>query len=571
MKTLTFFLLICLVACKNQTNFPTAENQFGTWAIGSIKTRNWFNIYKPYHIDGYQVYFNWSEIEPTQDNYNWAAIDEDLKAVADVNIFSALQIQVGQNCPEWIFTNVPKVYTAGGNDNGPYPYYFDEYYKTRYFLLLKKVADHLNNLPTATQAHFVYWQIAEGSTGDEQPYKGTPLDDLYNIDFYDWQNFKLAVWDSVELYAGANKKYKFLFNDGNDGTNVQYVDQHFPHDFHKDGFLSHSYSFNGEALYHDRQYLNINDSITDNRGRGEIQDIYDEPWWSFAPVKQAFALSCSAAANGLDMLNLTPGYINSINNDTRPADFFDRYAGYRHAQNSKRGFIALRDCPDFADSIRFPAAQYGAVIDPAKKRRFDNRINAIWANRNDSVIRKQWLTMQTYVIYLNPARVENIAVKFHQLGAEYDERDFYHNDFGVYMNKNWSKFITQYNPDSTSYGAWRLGDDSCIYGRYARYPTITNGKGGMYFSIDDSLIKPKDKFTITVTYYDNGNGQWALNCSNQSLQVTNTNTNEWLQRILTVNSYKPNSVFNGRADFALRYQGGDNTAFTLIEIKNEKQ
>ena len=57
-----------------------------------------------------------------------------------------------------------------------------------------------------------------------------------------------------------------------------------------------------------------------------------------------------------------------------------------------------------------------------------------------------------------------------------------------------------------------------------------------------------------------------MNCSNQALKVTNTNTHQWLQKKMTVNSFVPNTLFQGQADFGLRYQGNENTPFTLIQL-----
>ncbi len=541
---------------------------WGTWGIGPIKNKNSLNIYDPYRIDGYQIYFDWAELEPTKGNFDWDSLDNEMQIVADADIWVAVQIQVGPNCPEWMYDNVQKVYTTGGNDDGPYPYYLNPNYKKRYYNLLKKVADHFNNLPSSLKSHFMYWQIAEGSTGDEQPYKGTPVDSAYNIDYYVWQDFRHAAWDSAVAYAGPKREYRFLFNDGNYAQDLQYVDQKFPHDMHKDGLISHEYSFDGEKLYYLRQYRQLNAEPYDNRSRGEVQDIFNTTWWHYAPVKQAFALSCSAASGGLDMMNITPGYINSIFNDTRAADFYDKYAGLRRAHDGSVGFIALRDVPNFSDSVRFPEAIYGPVIDPTRQSAYDKKIKSIWENPLDSSARKYWLTMRTIVQYINPVRQKKIIQEFEPQGAMYSTEDQYHNDFGINMTTNWARFIRQWYPDSSSYGAWRIGPDSSIYGRYARtFRLQQNGKGAMYFVFNDSLVKKRDKIQVTVTYYDTGNGKWSMQCSEQSLKVTNTNTRQWLQKTMTVNSFVPNTLFQEQADFGLRYQGNDNTPFTLIQLE----
>ncbi len=566
----TLPLLICILFALASRSQEPINRVFpwGTWGIGSIKNKNSLNIYKPYHIDGYQIYFDWAALEPTKGDFKWDSLDNEMQIVADDDIWVAVQIQVGPNCPDWIYNNVPKVYTTGGHDDGPYPYYLDPDYKKRYYNLLKKVADHFNNLSPDIKAHFMYWQIAEGSTGDEQPYKGTPTDLAYDIDFYTWQDFRHAAWDSANAYAGPDRKFRFLFNDGNFAQDLEYVDQRFPYDMHKDGLLSHAYSFDGELLYYLRQYRQLNAGPYDNRSRGEVQDIFNTTWWYYAPVKQAFALSCSAASGGLDMMNITPGYINSIVNDTRAADFYDKYAGLRKPHDGNVGFIALRDAPDFADSLRFSEAEYGPVIDPSRKSAYDKKVQSIWSNPLDSNARKYWLTMRTIVQYINPARVQRIVDEFKPAGAMNVSDDDYHNDFGINLTKDWTRFIRQWYPDSSSYGAWRIGPDSSIYGRYAKLFKIQpNGKAAMYFWFNDSLVKKNEKVQITVTYYDSGNGKWGMNCSEQNLKVTNANTHQWLQKTMVINSFIPRTLFKGEADLALRYQGGTNTPFTLIQVE----
>jgi hypothetical protein len=567
-KTLSFAICIFITLASIGQQPLDTLHPWGTWGIGDIKNPNSLNIYEPYHIQGYQIYYNWADLEPTPGNYDWTALENEMRIVANDDIWVAVQIQVGPNCPEWMYNDVPKVFTTGGNDDGPYPYYFDSNYKARYFNLLKQAAIHFNHLPADIQSHFMYWQIAEGSTGDEDPYKGDPVDSIYDINFYDWQDFRHAAWATAETYRGSNPKYRFLFNDGNFAQDLEYVDERFPKDLHKDGLLSHAYSFEGEMLYYLRQYRQLNAGNFDNRSRGEIQDIFNTTWWYYAPIKQAFALSCSAASGGLDMLNITPGYINSILTDTRAADFYDKYAGIRRPKDSKVGFLALRDVPDFADSTRFPELIYGPVIDPLKKPAYDKKVHNIWTNPKDSTARKYWLTMKAIAQYINPARVDNIVQKFKPQGALYNTGDDqYHNDFGINMTTNWARSIRQWFPEISSIGAWRIGPDSSIFGRYSRLFRIQAGKGVMYFEFNDSLVIRRDRVQITVTYYDTGNGKWAMNCSDQALKVTNTNTHQWLQKTMTVNSFVPNTLFQGKADFALRYQGNENTPFTLIQVE----
>jgi hypothetical protein len=475
---------------RNRTIKAKFSQPLGYMGIGNIKNPNSLDQYENFKIEGYHIYFNWSDLEPQKNNFDWTTLDNELKIVADNDIWIGLQIMVGPNCPEWIYDNVPKVFTTNGNNNGPYPYYLDPDYEKRYFNMMKKVADHLAALPPGLKQHFMYWQISEGSTGDEDPYKGTPTNPQYDIDYYTWEDFRHQSWDSAQAYRGKDAYYRFLFNSGNYAQDLQYVDGNFPGDMHKDGLLSHWYSFDGEFLYYARQVRELNEHGYDNRTRGEVQDNFNTSWWMQAPVKQSFTLACSAISGGLDMMDIGPGYINSVFGDTRPTDFFKKYAGKRGAKGAHGGFIALRDVPDFADTFRFSVVEYGPVIDPAGQKAFDNKIQTIENNPKDSSARKYWLKMKAVTQYLNQARVNKIVNEFKSAGAMYnDNGDDYHHDFGTNMTKNFLKFIRQIDPDSTSVGAWRIGPDTSMYGRYARFCKLEKQKGEMFFRFYGNLVQ----------------------------------------------------------------------------------
>ena len=412
----------------------------------------------------------------------------------------------------------------------------------------------------------MYWQISEGSTGDEDPYKGTPTEPQYDIDYNTWRDFKHECWDSANAARSPDAWYRFLFNSGNFAQEVQYVDAKFPRDMHKNGMLSHWYSFDGEILYYLRQYRQLLRLPYSDRTRGEVQDNFVEDWWKLAPVKQNFTLACSALSGGLDMMDIGGGYIDA-GQDTRPTDFFRNYAGLRYAAGANKGFIALRDVPDFADTVRFPTEGYGAVIAPGSEKAFNNRIKNIEENPYDSSMFKYWQKMKAIVKYLNPVRINNIVSEFEPAGAMYTTTDDdYHNDFGTNMTKNYAKFIRQLDANNTSIGGWRIGPDTSMYGRYARLFKIEQNKGEMYFVFNDRLVEPGETVKMTVTYYDTSNGQWSINGSNKRVLVKNKNTNRWIQKTISVTNFVGGTLMNGEADFSLRYESGSNTPFALIEV-----
>jgi len=562
--TCAFFFLWITAFCYSQ-QVPSVPETWGTWGLGYIKNNNSLNIYTGYNIQGFHMYVSWDMLEPTKGNFKWDELDKQFQLLADAKLWIGVQILVGPNCPSWIYNNVPRVMTTGGQDDGPYPYYLDRDYKDRYFFLLRKMGEHIENLPADIKKRFMYWQISEGSTGDGEPYKGDVVEQQYAIDWYTWDAYKKAAWDSANVYR-ADNWYRLQFNTGNFGENLQYANARFPRDQQKNGTLSHWYGFDGEILYYTRQYKDFLRLPFSLRTRGEVQDNFNRDWWMEAPVKNAFALVCSALSGGLDMMNIAGGYINSTL-DTRPTAFFNKYAGLRFAAQSNRGFIALRDVPDFSDTIRFPQEEYGRVIPASQENAFLNRIEKIENNPKDSSMYKYWQKMKAIVQYLNPARVQKITEEFAPAGAMYNESgDDLHNDFGVNMVNNYFMFITQLKPDETSIGGWRVGPDTSMYGRYCRLFKIERNVGEMLFQFNERLVEPGENVKATIVYFDVAGGKWSINGSNKRVVVTNTGTNQWVKKEVGLNNFVPNTEREG-ADFSLQYEDGANTPFALIEVE----
>ena len=108
-----------------------------------------------------------------------------------------------------------------------------------------------------------------------------------------------------------------------------------------------------------------------------------------------------------------------------------------------------------------------------------------------------------------------------------------------------------------------------MYGRYARLCRLDkNNHGEMFFRLKDSLISDSAQADVqlTIVYYDTGNGMWSVHGSDTSFKVANQNSNGWKQQTITFKHFKKRKLLNNLADFSLRYEGGTNTPFTLIEV-----
>jgi len=572
MKTICFTLglLLTFTLCAQRTLQP-----WGTWGLGKLNnpTKD-FNLYAPFNIEGFTLSINWSDLEPTKGQYNWAYLDSRIEAVKAQNMFIGLLILYGPNCPVWIYEKTPQVFTTGGNNDGPYPYYFHNYYKKNYYNIVNQIAQHIAAYPKETKSFIAWWQITEGSTGDPEPYKGTPIDSAYVIPKDKWVQFRKDAWDSVWKYSNeAGRTYKILFNPGNDAEDLDYIEARYPAQMNKDGHLSHRYGFNGEAAYFFRQLDDVNNFFANHRTRGEVQQVWGYDWWIEAPLQNAFALICSALAGTLGIFNMPGGWINQTGIDTRPTDFFNKYADYRRGAQTNKGFCALRDVIDFADTNRFKISIYGPVVDPAARKRVEKKWKEI-EDGTDSLSYQYWQKIQLVARNLNPARVNMLVQEYAANGAEYNpdnanNADCLHNDFGVVMAKNYSKHLFQLRINETSIGRYRIGPDTGLYGRYCREFKIVNEQAAMWFKAHDSLYSgATNHVQITVVYFDGGNGKWSVSNGSKEIKMHNTNTKQWLTQVFDFPAFVARGYLDGTADFAINYITGANTKFTLIEFIN---
>ena len=119
--------------------------------------------------------------------YDWeGAIGEKLRYAKKSDYYAFVMIWVaspGSLTPEWLYGRggVPKVLTYRGmNPLGKkeavldYPHYLHENYKKHYFRLIAEFGRYVDSLPDELHECIIFVQAAEGSTGDGEPYKGSP-------------------------------------------------------------------------------------------------------------------------------------------------------------------------------------------------------------------------------------------------------------------------------------------------------------------------------------------------------------------------------------------------------------
>jgi hypothetical protein len=148
------------------------------------------------------------------------------------------------------------------------------------------------------------------------------------------------------------------------------------------------------------------------------------------------------------------------------------------------------------------------------------------------------------------------------------------NDIGVnLLPDNYSRYLTQFNPNSTSRGYWRVGPLDQPYGRFARGFDSENGMKEMFFTLHKRFYNSSEgkSSQVRIIYFDKGNGEWSLNYYNgsaktEAYRVKCNNSGRWVVRTITLPNIHYAQKLENNTDLSIKYLNGDNTIFNSIEV-----
>ena len=498
----------------------------------------------------------WNRLEPQPGQYEFAEyVGEPLLAAAKQDLHVTLMIWVRPSTPEWLFTEkgVPRVYTDRdvnplgvrmSKEDNLHPYYFHPAYKKRFFALIDAFGAYVNGLPGELRDRVVFVQSAEGSTGDGQPYKGTPLDSKYNISKADWNSFRRETW--VRFQKAFSGVPILVNSDANMVEETEWMFDNMDVIALKHGMFSHGYHVSDNV-----ERIKSFDAIcrrAKERGipvltRGEMDGEMFVYAWSTRNIPQAvywsglFATHCR-----LDLWNIPHKALKDEANFPAFA-FFNRYAGLHDPGTSPRAFCALRDGLDASDFERFPASEFGG----REGRKRD--------------VARYLKVADAYAKY--GARLDDPEKA--TAGGMVNRKRMGYNDVGWgILPGNYSRFLTQIDPGSGDVGFWNV--DKTIYGRFARSFEHESGKKQMRFRLHEAF--KADALEVSVTYLDRGQGSWSLGVSGQTdkKMIRNSGSGEWKTMMVDVSRAALRN-----AELLLNYEGGDDTVFHMIEIDTREK
>jgi hypothetical protein len=543
------------------------RDAYGVW----IRGRNYDVREFPYR--GVEVDFTWDEIQPAEGVFDWSGFDAALKKAAGQGLYVCVGINVGPMSPEWLYAKgIPKVMTTGHRlRTGPYPYYLDPRHIAYYHRLIEEFGRHVRGLPPALTSRVAFVLVKTGSTGDEEPYKGTPTPARYAIKPDQWREFRLEAFRkfNAAFQQVPGPVIPMLFNEiaSSDDTLLwDWVRTNVKGGWgHKQPGTGQAYQLNDER----ERVRNLLPHLVDPApGVFELftRCEMDQTWnkghhLSVNPALGFYWTALSALHSGLSVWNLTGTARDWCreNNSWEAARFFDKYAGQTHSATATGAFCALREGLDAADTDKFPEARFGA------------------AQRNN---RERYIAICQAYASRGAKMDDPDHVLAGQMVQRFDQKGF--NDAGWQIFRgNYERFLHQIDPDRTSAGWWRVGgaltSSTPIYARFARGFDHSAGKDAMYFDVQDSFFSGKPlgaeyPVSVRVVYYDGGKGAWALqydaagNPRKTACTVAQTGSGTWKEQTVTLQD----AWFGNRgprgADLVLVNTGAEATLFHMIEL-----
>ncbi len=569
-----YFVLIvlCWLGLAQGTNQgaghpePFPEGCWGVYSWCSWNTRKVTRETCPL-IKGAPIVMHWNKVEPESGAFAFDTQLRDKLVLARANDFyTFVMIWVAPNAPRWLYENgvpelemTPTISPFRKPRNWTFQYYLDEDYKRYYYRLVRAFGQYIKELPPTLQERILYVQTAEGSTGDGFCYKGEPLDKRYRITRDQWSLFRIRAWDVFKAALtdtnGRMVKPLLVNYDANREAEYNWLLQNLETIGLKNGMFSHGYHISDTQ----QRLENWHEFVNDVRGAGKMffsRGEQDGEWkvcgWSKRNTRQALYWSAIFATHcGLDMWNLPQEacqgkvYSPAIN-------FFNKYAGQHDGSKSPAAFCALRKGLDAADTLAYPESIYGR----ARKSNVDRYLRIVGKFSRFGAIQG------------DPDKATGGGMKNRQ-------RDNYNDAGWKILPGNYFRFLEQIKPDATSIGFWHVGPEDSIFGRFARGFDRTSGKTAIYFKLDPAFFaqsREPHTMKVRIIYLDRGNGRWELDYNQNgtetsACQIKCQNRGIWQEKTVVIKQALFISSLERGADLILRYLGGDDTVFHLVELE----
>jgi hypothetical protein len=431
--------------------------------------------------------------------------------------------------------------------------------------MINALADHLKTYPENVRQKISFIQCPAGTSGDPQPWNGTPTDIKYNIDVDSkaWEEYNIEIFSAyIEAFQDFTLDLTILIK-SNEATSKAILNKYPTRNIALKTFgVAQGYQTNSD--FDTEWHRNLINKFGNNgraiRSRGEVDHIdwLDVNWYTEAPVWNIYTHCLWTLTYGLDVLNFREQHVTGTEatNNATAFQFFSNYSGYKAAEDSHGAWCALRDGLDYDDKVRFPENIYGIVSTGKNIDRYQKIANAFSA-RGAQMGETEYCWYEAVEWTKYATAMNDVA------------RSPWKDNYGMFM--------TQYKPNETSAGYWRVGSKSEPYGRFARGFEYASGKNNMYFNINDAFFYNKPlageyPVTVRIVYFDQGIGKWELrydaadNIQKTALAITKTNSGSWKAVTVELTDAYFGNRCTGGSDLMLVNTDAEDDIFHMIEV-----
>jgi hypothetical protein len=447
--------------------------------------------------------------------------------------------------------------------------------------MIEEFALFLKNQPQEKFKHIAFVQVKTGATGDEEPYKGTVIDNNYAISSTQWENFRLEAFNQFKKCFNdvPDRKIVLTFN------NVDPVKQPKAYNFVmneldpligfgiKGGAYNRGHHLSDEQTYKEQwnPFL-INPKISPLNPKGVklfSASEMDQSWTKgFFALNYEIGFYWSALGGintGVSCTNVSVSAMNYAWAHPSIIEIFkmyNRYAQQVYPETATTAFSIFHEGLNAADTKKFPESSYGKAA-MSNTARYQNICN-------------------DPKYYSRGARMEDMAAVVLGQVAQRETQDFYNDAGWEICEGNIERFFTQINPDDTSIGLFRvrgtITSTSSKYDRFARSFENATAKNTMYFKFDKEVFTnstPK-KLTFKIIWLDKTAGStWAFRYKSSSgskdaVQVMGLGDNTWKEVNFTISDAIVDRTGTFGSDFTLVNTDSIDDIFNGIEVGIER-
>ena len=567
-RYLNFFLILgsllfLSTVIQAQKKIAVPINTYGVWDRGGAIDD--YSDPKADFILGIEVSARWADVQPKgPENFDFSVFQETLNKAAKYKKIVKMSINVGGDAPLWLYKNgVPLVIVKSNKPkNDKYansnPYYLNEAHKKYYFEMIKQFSLFLRNQPQNKFDCIAFVQVKTGSTGDEEPYKGEPIDKSYTIPNEPWQAFRLESFIQFKKYFNdvSDRKIVLTFNnvdpikqpEANNWVMTQ-IDPTIGFGI-KGGAYNRGHHLTGEQSFKEQwtPYL-INPKGMKLFSASEMDQSWQKPIFNINTELGFYWAALGAINTGLSSTNMNKGSTKYALEHQEIIDIFKMYNRYAQQVYPATATVAVsvfHEGLNAADTVKFPEKVFGK----ASKGNMDRYLKICKAYESRG------------------AKMDDLKAASEGQVAQRESQNAY-NDVGWDIAEgNYERFLTQIKPDETSIGLFRvrgvIDEKSSKYDRFARSFDNATGKNTMFFKFDDEMFansRPQS-LKFMVTWLDkNAGSTWSLKYTKgkdikTAIEVKSKGDNQW------------KSVTVDVADMGLNHGGKFGYDFMLVNTDN---